>query len=129
MILNNDVKLETLITLIGKEAYYRAPRGRSLPHIIEAIELTVNGVVFVLKRKHSAVRHRSRPDHVDLAKEKTTYTIIPKRAKDTSRCLKCGARKKENAPKCLYCNTIDPELIKKATDVTENVSDTPKPTV
>lgn len=112
---NNDVKLEVLLSLIGKDAYYRTSRGRSLPQTIEAIELTANGVVLVLKRHHSAIVHRRRPDQVELIKPKKITDVGPVLPREKpQRCAKCHAIKKEDQAKCAYCNTIDAEFVKDA---------------
>lgn len=53
-----------------------------MPHIIDSIELTKDGVVFVLKREYEALVKRRRPEQVELIKEKESKPAIEKPKKN-----------------------------------------------
>lgn len=78
----DDIELKEIKAMVGKKARFRTARGPSMPHIIDSIELTKDGVVFVLKREYEALVKRRRPEQVELIKEKESKPAIEKPKKN-----------------------------------------------
>lgn len=69
MKLKDDVELKEIKAMVGKKAYFRTATGPSLPHVIDSIEFTKEGIMFVLKREHVALVKRRKLAQVELIKE------------------------------------------------------------
>lgn len=78
MKLKNDVELKDIKAMVGKKAYFRTAHGPSLPHVIDSIEFTKDGIVFVLKREHVALVKRRKLAQVELIKEATHDPVTGK---------------------------------------------------
>jgi len=65
----DNVKLKEIKALVGKKASFRTARGPSLPHVIDSVEFTKDGIVLVLKREHVALTKRRKLAQVELIKE------------------------------------------------------------
>lgn len=65
----DSVKLKEIKGLVGKTASFRTAHGPSLPHVIDSVEFTKDGIVLVLKRKHTALTRRRKLSQVELVKE------------------------------------------------------------
>lgn len=70
MKIKDKIKLSELNGLVGKLATYRTSRGKSLPHIIESIEITDEKVMFILRQKHKSFTKRREARNVELVKIK-----------------------------------------------------------
>jgi hypothetical protein len=66
MKIKDSSEIKSLYEMVGKLAYFRTSRGKSLPHVIEYIELTNDEILFVLKNKHSTLTKKRRASVVEL---------------------------------------------------------------
>jgi hypothetical protein len=81
MKLKDDVELKEIKAMVGKKASFRTARGPSLPHIIDSIEFTKDGIILVLKRAHVALVKRRKLAQVELIKEPKKLVDIGPSAK------------------------------------------------
>ena len=72
----DNVKLKEIKALVGKKASFRTATGPSLPHIIDSVEFTKDGIILVLKRKHVALAKRRKLAQVELIKETVHRTPV-----------------------------------------------------
>lgn len=70
MKIKDKTKLAELNQLIGKMATYKTARGKSLPHIIESIEINNEKVIFILRQKHKSFVKRRDAKNVELVRIK-----------------------------------------------------------
>lgn len=100
MKIKDKSEIKLLREMVGKSVCFRTSRGKSLPHIVERIELTDGEVIFVLKNKHSALIKRRRASVVELINIEDKIKLSAKARADikkNDRIAEKKAEKKEEA--------------------------------
>jgi hypothetical protein len=104
MKLKDDVELKEIKAMVGKKAYFRTATGPSLPHVIDSIEFTKEGIIFVLKREHVALVKRRKLAQVELIKE----------SKESKKVVDIGPTAKKVVDESPVAKKIDPNEVAKA---------------